>query len=229
MRHKTTEINIEIMILGLNTVSLAVGEYLNRSNLYHNYLIIGNNIYSPTNDLEKYLINTLPIIVGQLTKSANNIYISINNERISIPIPKIYVMTDEKYMNILNIHYNDLLNTDSRLINHIKRIMVSPLIALKTDAEYIMNRKTGHLMGRILIEYLDNKAWNEIKILHSDIPIFPTKLVNVGMGVIWYKNTSGYTELKIDDKHIFPIKEGLNILIYHDLQISKETVYIKCI
>jgi len=216
------QLKIRILITGVNPISLGIGEYLNRSNYYHEFLIIGEK-YIASNPEEEYLLNTLPILIGiaRIVKNKFEIIDSINNNKITIE-PSIKVFTQEnpgieKNPNKLNIY----------LIDKEESVMVSPNILLNIDDNMIL-RKTGLIMGNLLVRHLQGEEPQQIDI-ESNIPLIPKKIAVKTFGALWYLNIQGFRKLKIGDQYYFKLDNGVGIITYRNLVFKESIDKVKAI
>ncbi len=215
------DLNVETLILGLNTVSLAMGEALNRLNYHHNYLILGN-LYEPANEEEKYLVETLPVIVCRdIQLIGGTLRAECKDKLYTIKIHGIKVVTDKRYLPYFNVSYRDLENVNSYLINVNNDLMFAPNIYFNVEAPYSVNRKTGLLMGALLTRYIQGERVEEATIKYSKLPVYPKRLVSNGMGILWYRNDIGATHLIINNSYTFKASPGYGLIVYRYLDIGK--------
>jgi len=228
MINQAEHIYTNILIVGVNPVSLAIGEYLNRSNYYHDFIIIGGN-YSPINTEEEYLLNTLPIIYGKMKTDQNKIYLDTEKNRFIFKW-NLTILTGGKGRTILETMKLNPENVDSRLINKNKKCMISPLLVLRdTRATYETQRKTGHIMGVLLVKFLNKEKTRDAYIRKTPIPIYPKYINTLGEGAIWYINEKGYRHITINEAYTYELESGIGIILYRELRKVRGEVDIKIV
>jgi len=228
MINQAEQIYTNILILGINPVSLAIGEYLNRSNYYHDFILIGGS-YSSIHAEEEYLLNTLPIMYGEIKTNQNRIHLETEKYRYIFE-QNLTILTGREGQTIAEIINLNPEIMDSRLFNKNKKYMISPLLVLRdTRASYEAQRKTGHIMGVLLVKFLNKERMRDAYIRKTPIPIYPRYINTLGEGAIWYINEKGYSHITINEAYTYELNSGIGVLLYRELRKIGREVDIKIV
>ena len=228
MINQAESIYTYILIVGINPVSLAIGEYLNRSNYYNDFIIIGES-YNPLNTEEEYLLNTLPIIDGEMKTDRERIYLEREKHRYIFK-QNITLLTGNEGQALAEIRKLNLENVNSRLLTKNRKYMISPLFVLnETQPTYLTQRKTGHIMGLLLVKFLNKERTREAYIKSTPIPVYPRFINTLGEGAIWYLNKKGHKHITINGTQTYELENGIGVIFYRKLREIGREVDIKIV